>query len=116
VHTNHFIDAVHGGHDLGAFSMPDSYVRLGRITRLIENADEPLGDNELHAALADHAEWPNSICCHPDTTSGPGERWKTNASVVMHPAHRRIDLTCGPPCENPWQTIDYSDLLGGQEA
>lgn len=112
VHANHFIDPVPGGHDLAPFSMADSFVRLGRITRLVSQAPGPLTGADIREALSDHAELPNSICCHPDRGSGPSERWITIASVVMQPASRTIEYTVGPPCENEWHRVDYSDLLG----
>ncbi len=116
VHANHFSSPVPGGYDLAPFSMSDSPVRLGRITRLVANADEPLGDDDLRAALSDHAEWPNSVCCHPDRGADPDERWKTISSVVMHPARRSIDYTAGPPCESVWWTADYAEFLGQPSA
>ena len=66
----------------------------------------------MRIALSDHAEWPNSICCHPDPGSGPSERWITIASVVMHPSRRSLAYTVGPPCENDWHELDYRELLG----
>lgn len=112
VHANHFIDPVPGGHDLAPMSMADSFVRLGRMTRLIGKAEAPLSTDAMRVALSDHAEWPNSICCHPDPGSGPSERWITIASVVMHPSRRSLAYTVGPPCENDWHELDYRELLG----
>ncbi|MFC7765219.1 C45 family autoproteolytic acyltransferase/hydolase [Leucobacter soli] len=111
VHANHFVDPVPGGHDLAPLAMADSFVRFGRMTRRVARAEDRLSDEDLRAALADHAEWPNSVCCHPDPAGGPDERWTTIASVVMHPARRALAFTVGPPCENAWHEIDYRELL-----
>lgn len=114
LHTNHFIAPVHGGQDLAQVSMSDSFVRLGRMTRSVRNQDGPLDTARLRAALSDHAEHPNSVCCHPDPASDPKSRWKTLASVFMNPAARSISYTEGPPCESEWIDADYSEFLSGK--
>jgi isopenicillin-N N-acyltransferase-like protein len=117
VHTNHFIDDVPGGYDLAKFSMSDSYVRLGRLGRSVgahsvgSDAAQRLSHEDLRAALSDHADSPNSICCHPDPLADPLSRWKTLASVIMDPHSRTMWLAEGPPCESEWVTADYSDFL-----
>lgn len=111
VHTNHFIDTVHGGQDLAQASMSDSFVRLGRMTRSVQHREGKLTVEQLISALSDHADFPNSICCHPDPASHPEARWETLASVLMDPAARTISYTEGPPCESRWIDADYSELL-----
>lgn len=111
VHTNHFLAPIAGGHDLAPAAMPDSFVRLGRITRSIQRPSAPLEQGDLKIALADHTGYPNSICCHPDPTAPPESRWKTLATVLLQPIERALTYAGGPACEQLWESLDYSDFL-----
>ncbi|QZY51076.1 C45 family autoproteolytic acyltransferase/hydolase [Leucobacter tenebrionis] len=111
-HANHFVEPVADGHDLAPISMPDSYVRLGRLRRHLGVVGGVFSEAELQAALRDHVGYPNSVCCHPDMGSGPNERWKSLAAVLLSPKSRVLRYTAGPSCENEWNAIDYAELLG----
>ncbi|MBL3700571.1 C45 family autoproteolytic acyltransferase/hydolase [Leucobacter luti] len=110
-HSNHFIDPVAGGHDLAPLALADSYFRLGRITRSVVQRTSPVTEDELRTALSDHAGYPNSVCCHPDTAASPDSRWKTLATVLLRPSERTLTYAAGPACEHAWETIDYSEFL-----
>ncbi|MHA3724985.1 C45 family autoproteolytic acyltransferase/hydrolase [Leucobacter sp. HY1910] len=110
-HTNHFVRTPAGGYDLAPASMADSFVRLGRLTRTVVTPQGTLSLSDMQAALADHADAPSSICCHPDTRSDRAAQWATLASVVLDPAGRTIHLAEGTPCNTPWHTLDYAELL-----
>ncbi len=111
LHTNHFLRPVPGAHDLAPTAMPDSYVRHARLRDLIAEPAGPLSVDDLRAALTDHADHPSSVCCHPDDRAHPDTRWATLASVIMEPATATLRLAPGAPCETPWETLDYSELL-----
>ena len=65
LHTNHFLADIGAARDLTAFIFPDSPFRLDRMRRAV--AEAPSFSLELgQSLLADHANYPNSICCHPD--------------------------------------------------
>lgn len=112
IHTNHFVRTPAGGFDLAAAQMADSFVRYGRLQRRIADREELLGVDELRAVLADHADAPNSVCCHPDVRSDGDARWGTLVSAVMEPATRTLHLAEGSPCTAQWIAHDYSELLG----
>ncbi len=111
-HTNHFVSALVGGADLAPVAMSDSYVRLGRLTSLVQG-DPVVGVAELHEALTDHTDAPGSICCHPDPRSPEASQWASIMSVVIDPAARVLHLAEGNPCVTPRRALDYSGLLGG---
>lgn len=112
VHTNHFVRAPIGGHDLAQAQMADSFVRYGRLQRSIADNAGPLTVSALQGVLADHADAPSSICCHPDLRSDPATRWATLVSIIMDPAARSFHLAEGNPCTRHWDEHDYSELLG----
>ena len=78
LHTNHFRSERFTGSDVGQWLMPDSPFRLDRLAARI--ADErTLSLDTFREALADHADYPSGVCCHPDTRSprlDQGARWR----------------------------------------
>ena len=58
------------------------------------------------ALLADHADYPNSICAHPDPADHPREQGATIASVLMDLNARHLWLAAGHPCRVPYQRVD----------
>ncbi|WP_427869357.1 C45 family autoproteolytic acyltransferase/hydolase [Leucobacter luti] len=115
VHANHFLDPVAGGHDLAAVAMSDSFVRYGRVQRALSEHRGLLDDDAVTRALSDHAEHPNSVCCHPDLNAEASKRWKTLASVILDPRAGCLSLAAGPPCESSWSQHDFSIFLRPRE-
>lgn len=111
VHTNHFLRTPAGGFDLAPAQMPDSFVRLGRMQRLIADRESPLTVAGLQAALGDHSDFPSSVCCHPDDRAARAAQWATLAASILDPAARVLHLAEGTPCSAEWQLLDYSELL-----
>ena len=115
VHANHFLEPVAGGYDLASVAMSDSYVRYGRVQRALTEHRGLLDEDAITQALSDHAEFPNSVCCHPDRNEEPSKRWKTLASVVLDPRAGCLSIAAGPPCESSWSRHDFSIFFHGQE-
>lgn len=110
LHTNHFCSDPREVSDLAALAMPDSFVRLHRMEQLWRTQDVgTLAD--VDRALSDHVEFPNSICCHPDTRGPDHQQWTTVLSVVMDLEHRTLHLTEGNPCEAQRTTVGFTELL-----
>lgn len=112
MHTNHFLDPLHRGHDLAPLAMSDSYVRLGRLRQMIGVEAPAVTIGQLDAALRDHTDAPGSICCHPDTRSESAAQWSTVMSVVMDLESRTLHLSEGNPCSVPRRDISYAGFLG----
>ena len=70
VHSNHYVTDRFKKGDLAYMGIADSYLRLDRIKRLMEMEYGDLTVEKLMAILADHNDYPISICRHydPETT------------------------------------------------
>jgi isopenicillin-N N-acyltransferase-like protein len=110
LHTNHFTSGRLAGTDVGLWLMPDSPFRLDRLASQIAHATK-LSVGDFRSALADHANHPSGICCHPDPRWEPVEQGETVASVLMDLEARRMWLADGHPCTAPYRELDYSTFL-----
>jgi len=110
LHTNHFLAPVTGlardnaPTDLALWAMPSSTVRLQRL--LAARTARTLDD--FGVLLADHADYPHSICAHPDPAAHPCEQTATIASVLMDLTARHISLAAGNPCQTPYEQLDIA--------
>ena len=74
-HTNHLLSPrLVGVRDLGSSVFPDTYVRLARVRRLLEERHERLDPEAARSILRDHANAPDSICRHVDEIRRPGRQ------------------------------------------
>jgi len=112
VHTNHFL-AGRDLKDVSLWVMPDSPFRFERMRAAVaaERARGPLTPESFQRALADHANHPSGVCCHPDPRVHEVERGVTAASVVMDVAARRLWIADGNPCATPYRELDYAAFL-----
>lgn len=107
VHSNHYLCSEHACDANFQLSLPDSFPRLDRMRKLI---DEKFGSIELadvQSFLADHDGHPVSICRHSHAgPSGPmlGPSGKTVAALIAEPEQRRLHVAIGNPCQNPFVT------------
>src|SRR6266700_7845780 len=102
-HTNHFLADIHPA-DLALWAMPSSAVRLQRLRA----AGTARTLDDFGALLADHADYPHSVCAHPDPAAHPCEQGATIASVLMDLTARRIWLAAGNPCQVPFEQLDIA--------
>jgi isopenicillin-N N-acyltransferase-like protein len=103
LHTNHFLAPRIDPVDLSLWAMPDSAVRLQRLRAAAETA-KTLDD--FRVVLADHADYPNSICAHPDPADHPREQGATIVSVLMDLNARHLWLAAGHPCQVRYERLD----------
>lgn len=103
VHSNHFVDP-------GALAVveppvektPHSYRRHERLQQLLSSAAQPLGIEQLQAALRDHQGHPYSICFHIDPQEPPEEHYESLVSVIMDLHTQTLMISDGPPCSAPY--------------
>ena len=104
LHTNHFLTPrtdLTPHVDLALWAMPTSAVRLQRL-----RAAQAETLDDFRILLADHADYPNSICAHLNPAEHPREQGATIASVLMDLTARRLWLAAGLPCQVPHQPLD----------
>ena len=112
LHTNHFVSNAFDRRDVSLWVMPDSPIRLERLRSAVGSArDGELSLDTFRAALADHANYPSGICCHPDPRMQPLDQGATVASVLMDLAARRMWVADGHPCTTPYRELDVGALL-----
>jgi isopenicillin-N N-acyltransferase-like protein len=111
LHTNHFLSPNFSLQDVSLWLMPDSPFRLERLRAAVGAAGPKLSIRDLQQMLTDHANYPSSVCAHPDTRDHPQEQGATVASILMDLDARRMWLADGPPCQTPYRELDYADFL-----
>lgn len=116
LHTNHFRDQRLPLKDVSPWAMPDSPFRLERLRSAVRAAGPKLSLDAFRDVLADHANYPSGVCCHPDPRLARLEQDATVASVLMDLDARRMWVADGPPCETPYRALDYSELLSKPSA
>jgi isopenicillin-N N-acyltransferase-like protein len=107
LHTNHFLAPGLAPVDVSVWAMPSSAVRLQRL-RAGTGSHGPHTLDEFRALLADHADYPHSICSHPDPADHPLEQGATIASLLMDPNAGRLWLAPGNPCEVAHQLLELT--------
>jgi isopenicillin-N N-acyltransferase-like protein len=107
LHTNHFLSPGLDPVDVSLWAMPDSAVRLQRLRA---GAAGSATLDEFRVLLADHADYPHSICSHPDPADHPLEQGATIASLLIDLNARRLWLAAGNPCWASYQELDVGWL------
>jgi isopenicillin-N N-acyltransferase-like protein len=110
VHTNHFLSPRFSGRDVSLWVMPDSPFRLARIETAVA-AHGALSLDTFRLALADHANHPSGVCCHPDARFARLDQGTTVASVLMDLDTKTMWVADGHPCTTPYRELDYASFL-----
>jgi len=111
LHTNHFVSTRFDGTDVSLWVMPDSPFRLARLGEAVAAHAGPLSLDDFRSFLADHANHPSGVCCHPDERADRLDRGSTVASVLMDLDDRRMWVADGHPCTSPYRELDYGSFL-----
>jgi isopenicillin-N N-acyltransferase-like protein len=96
-HTNHFLEPLRSGRDIGVEESASSLPRLEVVRSL-----------PLEEALRSHAGHPKGVCRHVDPAEPWEERTATLASVIMDLAARRLHVAAGQPCTTPYVEVELS--------
>jgi isopenicillin-N N-acyltransferase like protein len=111
LHTNHFLSSRFGGTDVSVWVMPDSPLRLHRIQAGLGGQAGPPTLDTFRRLLADHANYPSGLCCHPDPRMDPYDQGATVASVLMDLGAQQMYLADANPCTAPYRQLDYRQFL-----
>lgn len=102
VHTNHFTSPalVHLDRDE---DLLNSRLRYHRVNRLVEAAWGTITAETLRAIMADHSNYPRSVCKHhaPESDLDYG----TIGSVVIDVTTRTLWACAGNPCRGEWREV-----------
>lgn len=110
-HTNHFRSPAFDRKDVSLWVMPDSPFRLERLRAAVERASPDLTLDTFREVLADHANFPSGVCCHPDDRMELFDQGSTVASVLMDLDEARMWVADGRPCTAPFRELDVASLL-----
>ncbi len=103
-HTNHFLEPERLGILVPEVSKrPSTRSRYARVTKLLRESGK-LDMSRAQKILADHDDYPYSLCRHADEHFPPEERYQSVVSVVMDLHERRMDMAKGPPCRYGYRT------------
>jgi isopenicillin-N N-acyltransferase like protein len=111
LHANHFQTDPLPFQDLSIWAMPDSPFRLERLRSSIRAAGGKFSLEQLKGFLADHAAYPDSVCCHPDRRQPRLEQFATVSSILIDLDARRLWVTDGPPCVSEYHALDCAGFL-----
>jgi isopenicillin-N N-acyltransferase-like protein len=105
VHTNHYASAHMRAVERDSEELISSRVRYNRASRLLRSQAGRLSLKSLQAILADHVNYPQSICCHTETGDTPIERQQTIASLLMDLTSQTMHVAWGTPCRSEYHAF-----------
>jgi isopenicillin-N N-acyltransferase like protein len=112
LHTNHFLSPGLHPVDLSLWAMPSSAVRLQRLGAFGAGGQHRTLD-DFRGLLADHADYPYSVCAHPEPGVHPCEQGATIASVLMDLTAGRMWVAAGHPCQARYTEVGGPASLAG---
>jgi len=104
-HTNHCLHSSLLAHNESFPELIESHPRMRRIDKLLRTDSGPLALDAVKAALADHENYPRSICRHTNDDPQTGY-WQTVFSVIIEPDNRQMHISRGTPCNHPYETYE----------
>ncbi len=103
LHSNHYLTERFEKNDTAKSYQPDSYLRMERISDLVNEHYGKLTPEILMDIMSDHAGYRESICRHVNETLPLSS--ETIASFIMVPEDATIYIACGNPCR--YEYIPY---------
>lgn len=85
-----------------------SHARQARIDRLLHERSTPVTVQDLQQLLANHEDYPRSLCRHANHDPGTGF-WETVFSVIIEPDARQLHLCRGQPCCQPYEVYKLAN-------
>ena len=110
VHTNHCLFPDRKSINAEYPELIQSVPRLHRMTQLLSDLvpDYQLTIQQIQLVLADHENYPRSICRHQNADAQHGF-WSTVFSIVMDPTAREMYVSRGNPCEHQFELYELVD-------
>lgn len=115
IHANHFMSAEYRGIDrhLGRWQHSESDFRQRRATQLLRSTAglKAVDGDVIRRVLTDHANFPDSICCHRREHEPAVAAYESIAALIIDLTAQQILVTAGPPCTAPDTVLDVAQLL-----
>lgn len=99
-HANHYLHPRMQAIEKDSGDLVNSRVRLNRARRLMAAQRGTADRLSIQAILADHMNFPQSICNHIVADDTPLDRQQTIASLVIDLSARTMHVAWGTPCRN----------------
>jgi isopenicillin-N N-acyltransferase-like protein len=99
-HANHYLHPRMQAIEKDSGDLVNSRVRLNRARRLMAAQRGTADRHSIQAILADHMNFPQSICNHIVADDTPLDRQQTIASLVIDLTARTMHASWGTPCCN----------------
>ncbi|UNC91329.1 C45 family autoproteolytic acyltransferase/hydolase [Candidatus Contubernalis alkaliaceticus] len=104
VHSNHYLTERFKERDMASQAIPDSFFRIERIEKLMNESLCKLTPQVMMEIMRDHENHPNSICKHVDISRAPVVS-ETLAAFVMVPVDQKMYIAYGNPCN--YEFVEY---------
>lgn len=99
VHANHCLTGRFYQKKPRYMVTPDSYQRIYRLRSLMEQHYGEITPELMMEFLADHQNYPSSICRHVNINMSPQTYAETLASIIMVPEELKMYISNGNPCQ-----------------
>jgi isopenicillin-N N-acyltransferase-like protein len=101
-HANHYLSPLFMGQDTLKGMFPCSFPRLHRMGARLDEEQGRLSRELLLDILADHVNFPDSVCSHEDPRDARWSRYCTVYGLFIDLAGRALWVSQGNPCEKNW--------------
>jgi isopenicillin-N N-acyltransferase-like protein len=102
VHANHYLHPNMRAIEKARGDLVNSSVRMNRARRLMSAQRGKADRLSIQAILADHVNFPQSICNHIVADDTPLDRQQTIASLVIDLSAKTMHVCWGTPCCNEY--------------
>lgn len=110
-HTNHFtaVNLITKFEDKGKSILPDTFQRLGRINVLIKEKEGSISFENCKEFLADHRNYPDSICRHEDPCDPEQKQLASVYSTIMNLTDGIIWFSDSNPCMSSFSAYSINE-------
>lgn len=103
-HANHFLSPMLAGRDALKTALPCTFARRFRAQKLLDTFHGALDRETIcTTVLADHVDFPDSVCSHEDPKDARWSRFCTIYGMFVDLCARTLWISWANPCEGAWE-------------
>ena len=106
-HANHYLSPIFLADDKLKFQLADTFVRYNRA-RVLTQGKRDFTILKMFDVMSNHANFPDSLCSHPDPRDPEMMRFCTIYAVAFDLTERVLWVTNGNACEGPAYPFRFS--------